>query len=153
VAQLTGVAAPGAPPGWYVDPWNQSPRRWWDGSAWTGYLDRGDRRRLGWPPPGFLLAYVLYGAILTGPLIARSGVPIGADVFGGLFLLALLGLLMWRPRAALWVIAVLAVLGAPGQFIGTIHAWRALVAVASLAIGLLTIRLLIRRPDDAAMAS
>ncbi len=26
------------PAGWYADPWGQSPLRWWDGSAWTGYL-------------------------------------------------------------------------------------------------------------------
>lgn len=24
------------PPGWYPDPWGQSPSRWWDGSYWSG---------------------------------------------------------------------------------------------------------------------
>jgi hypothetical protein len=24
------------PPGWYPDPWNQQPMRWWDGHAWQG---------------------------------------------------------------------------------------------------------------------
>jgi membrane protease YdiL (CAAX protease family) len=24
-------------PGWYSDPWQTAPRRWWDGQQWTGY--------------------------------------------------------------------------------------------------------------------
>ncbi|MDQ6797059.1 MAG: DUF4328 domain-containing protein [Actinomycetota bacterium] len=28
----------GAPAGWYPDPWQPSQRRWWDGTAWTGYV-------------------------------------------------------------------------------------------------------------------
>src|SRR5262245_43590718 len=24
-------------PGWYSDPWQSAPRRWWDGQQWTGY--------------------------------------------------------------------------------------------------------------------
>lgn len=27
------------PPGWYPDPWQQTPRRYWDGMAWTGDVD------------------------------------------------------------------------------------------------------------------
>lgn len=30
-----GPGAGGAPPGWYPDPWNQAPLRWWDGTVWT----------------------------------------------------------------------------------------------------------------------
>jgi hypothetical protein len=28
---------PGPPPGWYPDPWNLAPQRWWDGVAWTAH--------------------------------------------------------------------------------------------------------------------
>jgi uncharacterized protein len=30
-------AVPSAPPGWYPDPWQVAPTRWWDGIAWTGF--------------------------------------------------------------------------------------------------------------------
>lgn len=33
-----GGAGPG-PPGWYADPWHMAERRYFDGTAWTGYLD------------------------------------------------------------------------------------------------------------------
>jgi phosphate/sulfate permease len=26
------------PPGWYPDPWQQSPTRWWDGTEWSGHV-------------------------------------------------------------------------------------------------------------------
>ncbi|MGI8661950.1 MAG: DUF2510 domain-containing protein [Acidimicrobiales bacterium] len=26
-----------APPGWYDDPWGAAPKRWWDGSTWSGH--------------------------------------------------------------------------------------------------------------------
>ncbi len=26
------------PPGWYPDPWNQAPTRWWDGTQWSGSI-------------------------------------------------------------------------------------------------------------------
>jgi hypothetical protein len=31
----SGASAP--PPGWYPDPWQVAPTRWWDGLSWTGF--------------------------------------------------------------------------------------------------------------------
>jgi len=31
------VSGAGTPAGWYPDPWQPSQRRWWDGTAWTGF--------------------------------------------------------------------------------------------------------------------
>ena len=28
------------PAGWYPDPWQQAPQRWWDGSQWTGHTSQ-----------------------------------------------------------------------------------------------------------------
>jgi hypothetical protein len=34
----TGPVPLGGPPaGWYPDPWQQAPHRWWDGTAWTSH--------------------------------------------------------------------------------------------------------------------
>lgn len=37
----------GPPPGWYDDPWNQSPKRWWDGTEWTHHTQTGGAGRPG----------------------------------------------------------------------------------------------------------
>jgi len=41
-----------APPGWYADPWVQSPQRWWDGRTWTGYTGPPPPERPWFPPRG-----------------------------------------------------------------------------------------------------
>ena len=35
-----GVAGGGPTQGWYRDPWDVEPLRWWDGQAWTGHTAR-----------------------------------------------------------------------------------------------------------------
>jgi membrane protease YdiL (CAAX protease family) len=36
------------PAGWYPDPLGRAPRRWWDGTAWSGYT--GDGTAVAWDP-------------------------------------------------------------------------------------------------------
>ncbi len=38
------------PPGWYDDPWGESPKRWWDGTEWTHH--RSDAGSVPTGPPG-----------------------------------------------------------------------------------------------------
>ncbi|MGI9595618.1 MAG: DUF2510 domain-containing protein, partial [Acidimicrobiales bacterium] len=38
-------AAPGHPPGWYVDPWHMGPWRWWDGEAWTANVSQAQESK------------------------------------------------------------------------------------------------------------
>ena len=44
-----GVGAPAPGPGWYPDPWQVAPTRWWDGIAWTGFTTPSPRPA---PAPG-----------------------------------------------------------------------------------------------------
>jgi len=38
MAERVATAAPAA--GWFRDPWDVEPLRWWDGQAWTGHTAR-----------------------------------------------------------------------------------------------------------------
>jgi Protein of unknown function (DUF2510) len=35
---VTEIGSAPTPPGWYPDPWNISPQRWWDGTEWSGHV-------------------------------------------------------------------------------------------------------------------
>ena len=47
-------------PGWYVDPWQQSPVRWWDGATWTGFVAPAESVHRE-PAPTFPFAGGLWG--------------------------------------------------------------------------------------------
>ncbi len=67
------------PPGWYPDPWGQSPQRFWDGAQWTPHISPG-----------------------AEPL--RSGLPEDAPIYGpSIWLLALLPLLS---AVTIWFIRI-----------------------------------------------
>ncbi len=73
------------PPGWYPDPWGLTPARWWDGTAWTGYVAAAPQPERGWIPP----RHTREGA-LRGGLIALLG-------FVGAIVLSFLGALIVLP--------------------------------------------------------
>jgi membrane protease YdiL (CAAX protease family) len=73
------------PPGWYPDPWGLTPARWWDGTAWTGYVAAAAAPERGWIPPRHT-----HEGGLRGGLIALLG-------FVGAIVLSLLGALIVLP--------------------------------------------------------
>jgi membrane protease YdiL (CAAX protease family) len=109
-------AAVPAPPGWYPDPWQVTPVRWWDGLAWTGYTAAPSRERAWFPPRrrqddtpgleggGLALAGFLAAEVLAVAL-ALAAIALGATRHStGVLVASQLGL--W---AALLTACVLAV--------------------------------------------
>lgn len=78
------------PPGWYPDPWAQSPARWWDGAVWTGFVVAPPAPVRSWIPPrgthegalrgGVIAALGLAGAIVLSTLGALLVLPFGGSV-------------------------------------------------------------------------
>lgn len=83
-----------APAGWYADPWQASPWRWWDGGQWTPYVwpawpaghtaavtpqhGRGMRRAF-WPTVGWMLVSMAAGLGVAIPPAVAVGVLAGED--------------------------------------------------------------------------
>jgi len=78
------------PPGWYADPWVQSPARWWDGANWTGYVAAAPEPERSWIPPrhtregevrgGVIAIAGIVGALILSALGALVVVPFGGSV-------------------------------------------------------------------------
>ena len=84
-------------PGWYADPWQVGPWRWWDGHAWTAHVGQGQEKR---PRlPSWLSVPVLVAGLLTGPIIAILAVlePV-AFALGLVPLIIVLPVLWWLDR-------------------------------------------------------
>ena len=89
--------APPLGPGWYHDPWQVSPWRWWDGHAWTVHTAEVEEHkpRL----PSWLSVPVLIGTILTAPTVILLAVVTPLAVALGLVpLLIVLPVLWWLDR-------------------------------------------------------
>jgi len=93
IAGLTVAAEPSPrlpSPGWYPDPWAQSPARWWDGANWTGYIAAAPVPERRWIPPrhtregalrgGVIAIAGIVGALVLSALGALLVVPFGGSV-------------------------------------------------------------------------
>ena len=84
------MTATGTPPGWYSDPWQQAPWRWWDGIGWTAYTG---------PPP------VADGPSTGGPVRAGGIAILG--FLAGLGLSTVIGVVLYLAGYSLTDPAVL----------------------------------------------
>ncbi|MEM7323741.1 MAG: PrsW family glutamic-type intramembrane protease [Actinomycetota bacterium] len=138
-------AAAGHPPGWYADPWNMKPWRWWDGETWTAHVAEAqeNKPRL----PSWLSVPVLIGIILTVLsmlllLAASPGPTLVGIALGFVPLFIVFPVLSWldrvepEPRASrihalLWGAAVAGLVSGIVNSIVAIGAGEAWAAVAS----------------------
>jgi protease PrsW len=99
-------------PGWYPDPWQVGPWRWWDGRQWTNYLtgpttQQSGKARSGPRLPAWLSIPVIVAAIVVVPIIVVLAFVRPAAIILGLVPLAIvLPAFAWldrvepEPRAA-----------------------------------------------------
>jgi membrane protease YdiL (CAAX protease family) len=77
--------------GWYPDPWQTAPSRWWDGANWTPYTAGSFTVTTVAPAPpapqarddlrgGWIAILGFFGAIAISLLFARAAMATGADV-------------------------------------------------------------------------
>ncbi len=85
-------------PGWYPDPWQVAPWRWWDGETWTAHVNQGaeDRKpRL----PSWLSGPVLVAGLLNVPLVVFLAFQQPVPVLLGLVpLIFVLPAMAWLDR-------------------------------------------------------
>lgn len=89
---------PGTPPrsGWYLDPWNPSQWRWWDGWTWTVHVMARAKKPL---LPGWLSIPVLLASFVVVPLLMLIlfTTPL-AVVLSAVPLLIVLPVMRWLDR-------------------------------------------------------
>ncbi len=93
----TPAAGRATPAGWYADPWQVSPWRWWDGATWTAHTGAAEQKK---PKlPMFLSVPVLLALIFVIPAVAFLAVSSPLAVLLGLVpLLIVLPVLGWLDR-------------------------------------------------------
>ena len=138
-------AAAGHPPGWYADPWNMQPWRWWDGEMWTAHVAQAQAKK---PKlPSWLSVPVLVGVVLTVLsmlllLASNPGPTLVGVVLGFVPLFIVFPVLSWldrvepEPRASrihavLWGAAVAGLISGIVNSVVAIGAGEAWAAVAS----------------------
>jgi len=106
--------------GWYPDPWNAAPWRWWDGTAWTAQVASPAAKR---KPrlPAWLSPPVSIGAVLSMLVIVQIATNVPMAIVLGLVPIGIVApVLMWLDRVE------------PEPWSARIHAllWGAFVATA-----------------------
>ncbi len=70
---------PSVPPGWYPDPWQLHPARWWDGTQWTGHVAVPPAPGRPWIPPRGNHEHALRGGgIAVGGIVGAEAASIAA---------------------------------------------------------------------------
>jgi protease PrsW len=109
--QLTpdSLAVPTSPKGWYPDPWNQAPWRWFDGVNWTAYTTLGQVNKPTKRPrlPAWLSVPVLLAALPTALLMLIYAVQTPIALALGIVPLFIVAPVLWwidrvepEPRSA-----------------------------------------------------
>lgn len=97
VREWGGTAGAPAGPGWYPDPWQAAPWRWWDGMAWTAHVHQGQDHRP--RMTSWLSVPVILGALATIPFVIGLTLQSPAAVLLGLVpLVIVLPVLAWLDR-------------------------------------------------------
>lgn len=111
-----------AGPGWYLDPWNRSQWRWWDGWGWTAHVSVRPRKPA---LPGWLSVPVIVASILVVPVVVLAAMAVPIAVGLSLIPVAIvLPVMMWLDRVE------------PEPAAALVHAlaWGATVSVAVASI-------------------
>jgi CAAX protease family protein len=117
---FAATSAPAPAAGWYPDPWQVAPARWWDGMTWTGFTQPAPQWEPAPPAPQWGPAPPALGPA-TLP-VARDDITGGWTAILGFFGAMALSLLFQQVAAALGVRE----LTAPSVVFGMLGLWAGL---------------------------